>query len=73
MRFPVDGGSNTVVIKLKNDFGLSLSSGLPPLGSTSRGLRVLSESWDSTRTQLTLKFPAWRMRNTKSQPGILHR
>jgi glycogen debranching enzyme len=55
MRFPVDGESNTVIIKLKNDFGLSLSNDLPPLGSTSRGLRVLSESWNSTRTQLTLK------------------
>jgi glycogen debranching enzyme len=55
MRFPVDGGPNTVIIKLKNDFGLSLSNDLPPLGSTSRGLRVLSESWNSIRTQLTLK------------------
>jgi glycogen debranching enzyme len=55
MRFPVDGGQNTVVIKLRNDFGLSLNNELPPLGSTSRGLRVLSESWNSTRTQLTLK------------------
>lgn len=54
MRFPVDGGPNTVVIKLKNDFGLSLSNDLPPLGSTSRDLRMLSESWNSTRTQLTL-------------------
>lgn len=55
MRFPVDGEANTLVIKLKNDFGLSVSSDLPPLGSTSRGLRLLSESWNSTRTQLTLK------------------
>jgi glycogen debranching enzyme len=55
IRFAVDGGTKTVVIKLKNDFGLSLSNDLPQLGSTSRGLRVLSESWNSTRTQLTLK------------------
>jgi glycogen debranching enzyme len=56
MRFPVNGGPDTVIIKLKNDFGLSLSNDLPPLGSTSRGLRMLSESWNSTRTQLTLKI-----------------
>ncbi len=55
MKFPVDGHINTVVIKLKNAFGLSVSNDLPPLGSTSRGLRVLSESWNSSRTQLTLK------------------
>jgi glycogen debranching enzyme len=55
IRFAVDGGTNTVVIKLKNDFGLSLTNTLPPLGSTSIGLRVLSEPWNSTRTQLTLK------------------
>jgi glycogen debranching enzyme len=54
MRFPVYGGPNTVVIKLKNNFGLSITNDLPPLGSTSRGLRVISESWNSTRTQLTL-------------------
>jgi glycogen debranching enzyme len=55
MKFPVDGRLNTVVIKLKNDFELSLSNDLPQLGGSSRGLRVLSESWNSTRTQLTLK------------------
>jgi glycogen debranching enzyme len=55
IRFRVDAGSNTLIIKLKNDFGLSLSNDLPLLGTTSRGLRVLSESWNSTRTQLTLK------------------
>jgi len=32
-----------------------LSNELPPLGSASRGLRVLSESWNAARTQLTLE------------------
>jgi len=54
LRFPVYGGDNRVVIRLKNDFGLTLSNQLPPLGSASRGLRVLSESWNVTRNQLTL-------------------
>jgi len=55
MRFPVYGGGNSVVIRLKNDFGLTLSNGLPPLGSASRELRVISESWNVSRNQLTLE------------------
>jgi glycogen debranching enzyme len=55
MRFQVHGGPNSVVIRVKNDFGLALSNQLPPLGSTSRGLRVLSSSWNSTRNRLTVE------------------
>ena len=55
MRFPVYGGPNSVVIHTKNDFGLALSNGLPALGSASRGLRVISESWNSSRNQLTVE------------------
>jgi glycogen debranching enzyme len=53
-RFPVDGASTTVVIRMKDDFGLALSNQLPPLGSTSQGLRIVSESWNAARSQLTL-------------------
>jgi hypothetical protein len=55
VRFPLYGGPNRVVIRLKNDFGLTLSDQLPPLGSASRGLRVISESWNVTRNQFTLE------------------
>jgi glycogen debranching enzyme len=55
VRFPVYGGPNTVVIHLKNDFGLTLANELPALGSASRGLRVLSESWNVSKTQYTLE------------------
>jgi hypothetical protein len=55
VRFPVVGGSNSLVIRLKNDFGLALSNELPPLGSASRGLRVVSESWNAAKTQMTLE------------------
>jgi glycogen debranching enzyme len=55
VRFPAVEGMNTLVIHLKNDFGLSLSNEMPPLGSASRGLRVVSESWNSSRSQLTLE------------------
>ena len=55
VRFPVDGGPNVLVVHVKNDFGLALSNELPPLGSASRGLRVLSESWNQARTEVTLE------------------
>ncbi|HET9305404.1 MAG TPA: hypothetical protein VFO46_05195 [Candidatus Sulfotelmatobacter sp.] len=54
LRVPVNGSSTTLTIRLKNDFGLTLSNALPALGSASRGLRVLSESWNDSRSQLTL-------------------
>jgi len=54
VRFPLYGGPNNLIIHMKNDFGLSLDSDLPPLGSASRGLRVISESWNAGKTQLTL-------------------
>jgi hypothetical protein len=55
VHFPIYGGPNSLVIRVKNDFGLSLSNQLPPLGSASRSLRVVSESWNTPRTQLTLE------------------
>ncbi len=54
VRFPVSGRPNNLVIRLRNEFGLVLSNDLPPLGSASRGLRVLSESWNGAKNQLTL-------------------
>ena len=53
LRIPLKGQSR-LVIHLKNDFGLSLLNQLPPLGSSSRELRIVEESWDAGRTQLTL-------------------
>src|SRR5579864_370474 len=55
LRFPVYGGPNNLVIRVKNDFGLALANELPALGSASRGLRVLSESWNTSKTELTLE------------------
>jgi glycogen debranching enzyme len=54
VQFPVHRGANTLRIGLKNDFGLSISSELPPLGSSSQGLRVMSESWTPAHDSLTL-------------------
>jgi glycogen debranching enzyme len=54
VRFPVAGGKSNIVIRVKNDFGLAISGELPTLGSSSRGLRVHSESWSADKSQLTL-------------------
>jgi len=55
MRLPVYAGTNRIVIRVKNDFGLALANGLPVLGSTSRGLRVISDSWNPARDHLTVE------------------
>jgi glycogen debranching enzyme len=54
VRFPVSGRASSLVVRLKNDFGLALAIELPSLGSASRSLRVLDESWNDTRNDLTL-------------------
>lgn len=46
--------TNTLVIRVKDDFGLTLSNELPHLGSASRGLRIVDESWNAAKDQLTL-------------------
>jgi hypothetical protein len=56
IRFPLTQAASTVRIRLKNDFGVSVSNGLPALGGASQGLRVVSEAWNAGRTQLTLSL-----------------
>jgi glycogen debranching enzyme len=56
MKFPLTQETSTVRIRLKNDFGVSFSNVLPALGSASEGLRVLSETWNSSHTQVTLSL-----------------
>ena len=55
LRFPVSAGPNSLVIRVKNDFGLTLDNELPPLGSASRSLRVILSSWNPAHDQLTLE------------------
>jgi glycogen debranching enzyme len=55
MHFPLHARPDSVVIHTKNDFGLALTNALPPLGSTSHGLRVISSSWNPARDRLTLE------------------
>ncbi len=44
----------TLVIHLKDDFGLTQESLLPDLGSTNEGLHIISETWAPDREQVTL-------------------
>ena len=46
---------STLRIRLRDDFGVSFALQLPPLGSVSQGLRILSESWSPTRDAWTLQ------------------
>jgi len=49
MNLPVAAGRNVIEINVKDNFELSQSTTLPPLGSTSRGLRILAEAWTPNR------------------------
>jgi glycogen debranching enzyme len=48
-------GTSSLRIRLRNDFGVSYSATLPPLGAASRGLRIVSQSWSTSRDTLTLE------------------
>ncbi len=47
-------GSRKLRIRMRDDFGVSYRSQLPELGSTSVGLRIISESWAASRDRLAL-------------------
>jgi glycogen debranching enzyme len=54
IEFPVSASESKLRIRVRDDFGLSISQELPPLGESSRGLRIVSEYWSSTRDKLTM-------------------
>jgi glycogen debranching enzyme len=53
-RISASGKTNTLKVRVRNDFGVSYESTLPPLGSRSQGLRMLSENWTADRNTLTM-------------------
>ena len=79
MKFPVARGSSTLRLAVRNDFALSIHSELPALGSTSKGLRVVSESWtdnlDTLRLDLsgrpgkTYELDLWNSAQVRSVDG----
>ena len=54
VKFPLAKGSNKLHITVLNDFGISIPTSLPALGTKSRGLRVLSETWSAAHDRLEL-------------------
>jgi hypothetical protein len=56
MNLPVVVGRNVIEINIKDNFELSESTTLPPLGSTSRGLRILAETWTPNRDALRVEL-----------------
>jgi GH15 family glucan-1,4-alpha-glucosidase len=54
--FAVSDGQKSLHVFVERDFGISAPLSLPALGSESRGLRVLSETWSSSRDELTLNI-----------------
>jgi hypothetical protein len=55
VQFPIASGRYSLRIGLLNEFGLSEQTVLPALGSASRGLRILSETWTASKDQLALE------------------
>jgi hypothetical protein len=56
VRVLLSAGTNTLRLRIASDFDIGLSSTLPPLGSKSQGLRVISEAWSSGRDRLELEI-----------------
>ena len=56
VRLPLAKGRSTVSIRLRNDFAIGYRNFLPPLGTASRELRELSESWSPSRDRLMVEL-----------------
>jgi len=57
IRFTVREAKNILHVWLKKNFGLSIErAGLPALGSPSRGLRIVSETWSRNGDQVALEL-----------------
>jgi len=54
VRIPLTQATNTIRLRLKNDFEIGVVNVLPALGSASEDLRIVSEVWNASRTELTL-------------------
>ncbi len=54
MQFSAPPGTTSVQIDLAHDFAFDIPASLPALGSTSEGLRVVSEVWNTKHDTLTV-------------------
>jgi hypothetical protein len=79
VRITVAGSTNSLWIRLQDDFGFSYAGELPSIGATSRGLRILSETWTPARNRLTInvsglaggryELPVWNAGQIASADG----
>ncbi len=53
-------GKTTIRLQVRNDFGISYSNSMPPLGSSSLGMREVSESWSASHDALTIELAGVR-------------
>ena len=53
--FPLTSENTILRMNVRNDFGVSYSSTLPPLGESSQALKVVSEVWAPGNNELTLE------------------
>jgi GH15 family glucan-1,4-alpha-glucosidase len=60
VRFPVSEEQKLLRIFVLNDFAVTATQALPPLGSVSTGMRILSETWSASHDQLTLDVSGTR-------------
>ena len=56
VQLPLSTSQSKLRIRLSDDFGLSMDQESPPLGGSSRGLRIVSQSWTPSRDQLILEL-----------------
>jgi len=54
VRFPLRDHKNFLRLFLTNDFSIGDDAVLPALGDASEGLRIISETWSSSKDRLTL-------------------
>jgi hypothetical protein len=54
VRTTVAGATNSLRIRLQDEFGFSYAGELPNIGASSQGLRILSETWTPARDRLTI-------------------
>jgi glycogen debranching enzyme len=54
--FPVTSENTILRMTVRNDFGVSYSSTLPPHGESSQTLKVISETWAPGNNELTLEI-----------------
>ena len=54
--FPVTSENTILRMNVRNDFGVSYSSTLPPLGESSQALKIVSEGWAPGNNELTLEI-----------------